>query len=115
MATPSQWPQGNTHSLFPVQLVGADGVTGVDLTGVLFASISLAMAPVTTNGAPAAFTPLAGAVTSFTDVVNGKFNYKFTAADVATPGAYDLVIVVNYGAGDILRSLPMTLTIVRTV
>ncbi|MGZ6362189.1 MAG: hypothetical protein ACXWP0_10970, partial [Ktedonobacterales bacterium] len=95
--------------------VDSNSGAGVDLSGIAFNQISIAMAPVTSAGTVGSFTTLTGAATAFTDVVNGKFTYKFSAADVATAGNYQLVIVVNYGAGDIMRSLPLAFTIVRTV
>lgn len=109
-----EWPQGNTHTQFPVQLIGSDG-TPVDLTGVPFASITVQKA-ISLSAGPQTypFTACAGTVTQFTDVTNGKFIYKFAAADVASPGNYQLVIVVDYGGSDLLKSLPFDFTIVKT-
>ncbi|MGZ6373433.1 MAG: hypothetical protein ACXWPI_01795 [Ktedonobacterales bacterium] len=110
-----QWPQGNTHTQMPIQVIGNDG-TPVDLTGVPFTSITLQRAIVISPGVQTyPFVACTGAVTAFTDVANGKFTYKFSTADVATPGNYQLIIVVDYGGSDVLKSLPMDFTITRTV
>lgn len=111
---PYQWPQGNIHTQLPVQLVGSDG-TPVDLTGVPFANITIQKAIVLSSGPQTySFAACAGSVTAFTNVTSGMFTYKFAAADVASPGNYKLIIVVDYGSGDLLKTLPFDFTIVKT-
>lgn len=111
MAVALTWPQSNTRTIQPFQLQNGTGTTAtnVDLTG--FSSISLALAK---QGLPiTSYAALTGTPT-VTGLTTGQFTWKFSAADVAVPGVYNLVITVLYTNGDVWTNPPVSFTIQET-
>lgn len=106
-----RWPQGNTHVQLPVALSQEDG-TVYDLTGVATNQIGIKMRTVLGN-VKGPFVALTGTVVSIpSPASNGIFNYKFSAADVANIGTYELLIDINYGASDDAKGFPVPFEIV---
>lgn len=109
-----QWPQGSTHIQLPLALAQSDG-TFYDLTGVTTTQITLKMRQVLGN-VKGPFVALTGNTASIQQPpTNGVFNYHFSAADVANVGTYELLVTINYGAGDDAKSFPIPFEIVSAV
>lgn len=110
-----EWTQGTTHDLLPISLSRPDG-TSVDLTGITPANITLYRRQVIgTYTSP--FVACTGSAQTITSVNPGAFTYKFSAADVATVGLYDIYFSIDFGQGgtpDLSKSFPQRLRIVAT-
>lgn len=109
-----EWTQGTTHDLLPVTLARPDG-SSVDLTGVTPAKIVLYRRQVIgTYASP--FILCTGSTQSILNVSGGQFTYKFSAADVANVGLYDIYFSIDFGQGtpDPSNSFPQRLRIVAT-
>lgn len=105
------WPQSNTRTLQPFTLQDGQGAvtTAVDLTNATNIQLKVARQ----NYPQTTYTALTGTYT-ITSAVNGQFSWKFSAADVATPGVYNMVIIVTYAGGDIWSAGPFAFTIQET-
>lgn len=90
---PTSWPQGHTHTALPVTLTTQSG-TPIDLT--LATAITVKMRPAVPVSS---YVALAGTPT-VTSATSGQFNYVFAPADVATFGAFKLMVTVTYSTTD---------------
>lgn len=107
-----QWTQGCTHIQMPIVL-NQGSQNYYDLSATTTTQITLQMRPVYGN-VRGVFAALAGSVTSIASpATGGTFYYQFASADVANAGAYELVVVITYGASDVVRTFPATFEIVN--
>lgn len=106
-----RWPQGCTHIQLPIALAQEDG-SPYDLSSVALNQISLQMRTVLGN-VKGAFTPLTGTVVNVaTPATSGIFNYRFSAADVANIGTYEIMVVITYGALDLAKGFPTSFEVI---
>lgn len=106
-----RWPQGCTHIQLPVALAQQDG-TPYDLSSVALNQITLQIRTVLGN-VKSAFTPMTGSVVNInTPATNGTFNFRFSTADVANIGTYEILVLVSYGAADNAKGFPTPFEII---
>lgn len=106
------WPQGNTHTALPVTC--QDGV-GANVTPLNLSSntgITLSVQPSGVGQQVAPYRTLTG-VATVTSAAAGQFSFVFSAADVATPGTYNLIVRVAF-TGSVWVSAPSTIAIIET-
>lgn len=87
------WAQNNTYASLSLQVQTAQN-TPLDLTGVANNAVSLRLRPNIPGGK---YATLAGLATIVAPNTAGTISYQFAPTDVATPGLYKLVVVVQFG------------------
>lgn len=106
-----RWPQGCTHIQLPVALAQEDG-SPYDLSSVLLNQITLQVRTVLGN-VKSPFVAMTGTVVNIdTPATNGVFNYRFSSADVANIGTYEIMVVINYGTADNAKGFPTSFEII---